>query len=79
MRVDSCRILSVSTAPILTNYANVVLGDHPGATAVWHVVALELDILALVQLFVVAEHDAVGYDCCDRGMGRGDFGVITPL
>lgn len=47
---------------------NLVINDHSGATAVWHVSALQFVILAHMQFLVVTEHRVVGYKCHDPSM-----------
>lgn len=65
--------------PILAYYINLVIGDDPEVTAVWHVTTLELVILALIRVLVVAERGAVGYYCCDPHMDHGCFGATTSI
>lgn len=68
-----------SHASDLVYYTNVVLSDRSGATAVLLEAPLEFAILALKRFLVVAEVDAVGYDCRDSRIGHGNCDVITPF
>lgn len=66
-----------SHASHLGVYTNLVIDDHTGAKAVWHVHALEFVILALIQFLVVAERAAVS--CHDPRRVHGLCGVNTSL
>lgn len=41
--------------PIIGKNSNLFIGDHPEATAVWHVADLEFVILPLMSFFIVAD------------------------
>lgn len=60
-------------------FMKVVIGDHLGATAVWHVEPLEFVILAPMGSLFVVERGAAGYDCRDPCMSHGSCSVTTPL
>lgn len=57
----------------------LVICDHSGATAVWHVRALESGLLAFIRFLFVKERGAVGYYCFNLRIGHGRCGVIIPL
>lgn len=46
--------------------------------AIWNVAALVFFILALMQILLVDECNAIGYDCCDPHMAHSGCGVIIP-
>lgn len=58
---------------------NVITGDHPQATALWHMVVLGLGILGLTRFLFVAERDNARCDCFDSCMGYDSGSVITTL
>lgn len=78
-RVECSRILSALTPPILAWYTNLVISDYWGATAVFHMAALEFNIYALMRFLVVTEHSAVGYNSHDPCKGHGGCGTNNPF
>lgn len=46
-QVECCRVLWGPVPPKSAYYTNLVTGDHSAETFIWHVAALEFDILAV--------------------------------
>lgn len=65
--------------PILAYYSNVVIGDHPGATAISYLTSLGIVILALMRFIFVVECSTVVRKGRDPCTGHGDCGMINPL
>lgn len=77
-RVERRRVLSFLMPPIMAYYLNLINDDHLGATAMSHVAALELVILALMRFLVFEKHSTVVSEYRDPRICQGGSGVITP-
>lgn len=77
--MESCRVLTGLTAPVLAYYSKLVVYEGPETTSVCLIAALLFVTAATVRFLNAAEQRDVSFQCYDLWMHPSGCRLLVPL